>query len=43
MTAEDLARQYLGVDLAQPDFWLSSIKIASAQVDEFERLIGKSQ
>ncbi len=39
MTAEDLAQQYLGVDLREPDFWLASVEIARAQVDEFERLL----
>ena len=43
MTAEELAREHLQVDLAKPDFWQASIDIASAQVDAFERLLRAEQ
>jgi oligoendopeptidase F len=43
MTAEELAREYLQVDLTKPDFWQASIDIASAQVDAFERLLREEQ
>jgi oligoendopeptidase F len=43
MSAEDLAREYLQVDLAEPDFWQASIDIASAQIDAFERLLREEQ
>ena len=39
MSAEDLAREYLQVDLAKPDFWQASVDIARSQVDAFERLL----
>ncbi len=39
MSAEELAREYLQVDLAKPDFWQASIDIASAQIDAFEQLL----
>ena len=39
MSAEDLAREHLQVDLAKPDFWQAGIDIASAQVNGFERLL----
>ncbi|MFT5483498.1 MAG: oligoendopeptidase F [Halieaceae bacterium] len=39
MTAEEVAREHLGVDLGQPDFWLKSIDIARAQVNAFEDLL----
>jgi oligoendopeptidase F len=37
MSAEDLAREHLQVDLAKPDFWQASVDIARAQVDALER------
>ena len=43
MTAEELAREHLQVDLAKPDFWQASIDIASAQVDAFEQLLRAEQ
>jgi oligoendopeptidase F len=39
MSAEELAREHLQVDLTEPDFWQASIDIASAQIDAFERLL----
>ena len=43
MSAEELAREYLQVDLAKPDFWQASIDIASAQIDAFEQLLRDEQ
>lgn len=39
MSAEDLAREHLQVDLAEPAFWQASIDIARSQVDAFEQLL----
>ncbi len=39
MSAEDLAREHLQVDLAKPDFWQAGVDIARAQVDGFEQLL----
>jgi oligoendopeptidase F len=38
MTAEDLARKHLDVDLTKEDFWLKSLAIVDSQVTEFESL-----
>ncbi|RAL24124.1 M3 family oligoendopeptidase [Thermoflavimicrobium daqui] len=38
MTVEDLAARHLGVDLTQPDFWQSAVRLSLADVDEFLRL-----
>jgi pepF/M3 family oligoendopeptidase len=35
MMVEDLAARHLGVDLTKPDFWLSGVKMAVRDVDEF--------
>ncbi|HWI52637.1 MAG TPA: M3 family oligoendopeptidase [Symbiobacteriaceae bacterium] len=35
MTVEDLAARHLGVDLTKPDFWLTGVKMALDDVDEF--------
>ena len=43
MSAEELAREHLQVDLAEPAFWQASIDIASAQIDAFERLLREEQ
>lgn len=37
MSAEDLAREHLQVDLGKPDFWQASVDIARSQIDAFER------
>ncbi len=37
-TVEDLARRHLGADLTKPDFWLTGVKLAMADVDEFLKL-----
>lgn len=42
MNSEDLARHYLGVDLAQPDFWQQGVKRALDDVDAFLRLTGEA-
>ncbi len=38
MTTEELAQRHLGVDLSQPDFWLSAVDMAMAGLPEFLRL-----
>jgi oligoendopeptidase F len=38
MTAEDLAKKHMGVDLTKPDFWLKSISILDSQIRDFEAL-----
>lgn len=38
MRVEDLAKKHLGVDLHQPDFWASSMSLATADAKEFLRL-----
>jgi oligoendopeptidase F len=38
MTAEDVARRHLGVDLTQPGFWDASLKIIEAKVTRVEAL-----
>ncbi|HWI65373.1 MAG TPA: M3 family oligoendopeptidase [Symbiobacteriaceae bacterium] len=35
MTVEDLASRHLGVDLTKPDFWLTGVKMALDDVEEF--------
>ena len=40
MTSEDVARKHLGVDLTKEDFWLSAVKLALADVDQFVELAG---
>ena len=41
MSAEDLAREHLQVDLRRPEFWQASVDIARSQVDAFEQLMGE--
>jgi oligoendopeptidase F len=41
MSAEQLARQHLGVDLTQPQFWRDSVKMAGKSVATFEALAAK--
>jgi len=43
MTAEDLAREYLQVDLTQPEFWQASVDIAGSQISAFEQLLRSEQ
>ena len=38
MTAEDLARQHLGVDLEAPDFWRCAIGIVRGQLQHFSQM-----
>lgn len=38
MSTEELAQKHLGVDLTQPDFWLSGVKLIKRDVAEFMRL-----
>jgi len=40
-TVEDLAAKHLGVDLSQPDFWLSAIDLALAELAEWLELTQK--
>ncbi len=39
MESEELAQRHLGVDLGDPDFWRSSIRIVEAKLDRFEALL----
>lgn len=39
MSAEDLAKTYLGADLTSPKFWLESLAIVEKQIAEFESLL----
>ncbi len=41
MSAEDLAREHLQVDLRRPEFWQASVDIARSQIDAFEQLMGE--
>lgn len=38
MSTEDVAREYLGVDLTQEDFWVSAVNRSLVEVDEFVKL-----
>ena len=38
MSTEDVAREYLGVDLTKEDFWVSAVNRSLADVDEFVKL-----
>jgi pepF/M3 family oligoendopeptidase len=38
MTVEDLAARHLGADLTKPDFWLTGVKMALNDVEEFLEL-----
>jgi oligoendopeptidase F len=40
MTAEDLAKKHLDVDITKPEFWSRSLKIVAKQVSAFDQLIG---
>lgn len=39
METEEVAMKHLGVDLRQPDFWLSSLELVRCKVDRFERVV----
>ena len=39
MTAEDVARKHLGVDLTKPEFWDGAIAIVSDQIDGFQKAV----
>jgi oligoendopeptidase F len=39
MTAEDVAKKHLGVDLTKPDFWQDSLKIAATKVEQLQQAI----
>ncbi|MEN9809533.1 MAG: hypothetical protein RLZZ488_1100 [Pseudomonadota bacterium] len=38
MTAEELARKHLGVDLGAPEFWRESVKIVARKISEYQSL-----
>lgn len=38
MTVEELASRHLGVDLTKPEFWLTGVNMALADVDQFLKL-----
>jgi len=39
MTAEQVAKKHLGVDLTKPDFWNNAVELALADVNPFVRLV----
>ena len=39
MTAEDLARKHLDVDLSEPQFWRDTVALLEPRIDHFERLV----
>ncbi len=39
MSAEDVAKKHLGVDLTKPDFWSDAVELALADVDPFVKLV----
>ena len=39
MTAEDLARRHLEVDLTRPDFWRETVAMLESRIDRFEELV----
>jgi oligoendopeptidase F len=41
MTAEDVARKHLGVDLTRPEFWNGAIEIVTGHIHGFEKVIGE--
>ncbi|NJN50930.1 MAG: M3 family oligoendopeptidase [Gammaproteobacteria bacterium] len=41
LSAEDLARRHLDVDLATPNFWQDTVNRLEPRVAEFERLVGR--
>jgi oligoendopeptidase F len=41
-TCEEVAREALGVDLGQPDFWQSALDLIAADVAEFERVVAST-
>jgi pepF/M3 family oligoendopeptidase len=43
MTTEELAQTHLGVDLTQPDFWEAAVGRVLADVDDFVRLVDKTE
>jgi oligoendopeptidase F len=42
-TVEDVAQEALGVDLAQPDFWLSAMDTVASDLIAFEAIINRSE
>lgn len=38
MTAEELAKKHLDVDLTQPDFWQAGADLIQQDIDEFLQL-----
>ena len=42
MTAEDIAKKHLGVDLRQPAFWAETIESLGARVDLFESILDEA-
>jgi oligoendopeptidase F len=41
MSAEEVAKKHLGVDLEKPEFWEKSIEIISKNVDRFEEVVNE--
>ena len=41
MTAEEVAQKHLGADITSKEFWLQSLDIVSAKVDEFEQVVSE--
>jgi oligoendopeptidase F len=41
MSAEDVARKHLGVDLTKPEFWDGAIAIVSDQIDGFQKAVSE--
>ncbi len=39
MSAEDLARKYLGVDLGQEEFWQGSVNMVKRQIESYRALV----
>ncbi|MCP4705734.1 MAG: M3 family oligoendopeptidase [candidate division Zixibacteria bacterium] len=39
MTAEDVAKKHLGVDLTKPDFWSGAVELALVDIDPFVKLV----
>lgn len=39
MTAEEVARKHLGVDLSNPDFWQQSIEMVKRQIESYKGLL----
>ena len=41
MTAEDLAKKHLDVDIREADFWQATIQSLEPRIDAFEQLLGE--